>query len=120
MGHGSQPYLKKKTRDARTYTQRERSNNLSREQHRANALRVDERNTRLWEDLQNHWKAQDDLALELATKHKKKASWMREALQRVGRYGTKKRDVSSYNAWLHMKSMELNEGEYSVFHAYVH
>ncbi|KAF8573584.1 hypothetical protein K439DRAFT_1624956 [Ramaria rubella] len=59
-------------------------------------------------DLQDHWRAQEALAEELAVKHGKTVKWMKEAVLRVGKYGASPRKVAPHNAWLHAKSLEIN------------
>ncbi|KAF8573857.1 hypothetical protein K439DRAFT_1624757 [Ramaria rubella] len=63
---------------------------------------------RLWQDLQDHWCAQEALAEELAVKHSKTVKWMKEAVLCVGKYGASPHKVAPHNAWLHAKSLEIN------------
>ncbi|KAF8577526.1 hypothetical protein K439DRAFT_1622028 [Ramaria rubella] len=62
----------------------------------------------LWQDLQDHWHAQEALAEELAVKHGKTVKWMKKAVLHVGKYGASPRKVAPHNAWLHAKSLEIN------------
>ncbi|KAF8583267.1 hypothetical protein K439DRAFT_1617586 [Ramaria rubella] len=107
VGQSSLPYLNFQQK-VFTPKPRARVSDLSREKCQANALLAQGKHTQLWQDLQDHWHAQEALAEELAVKHGKTIKWMKEAVLHVGKYGTSPCKVAPHNAWLHAKSLEIN------------
>ncbi|KAF8581257.1 hypothetical protein K439DRAFT_1619194 [Ramaria rubella] len=106
VGHSAIPYVSYQQKVFQPKP-RVRSFNLSREK-QANAIAAESKRTRLWQDLKEHWRAQEELAEELAKTHGKSVKWMKEAVLRVGKYGSTQRKVAPHNAWLHAKSLEVN------------
>jgi hypothetical protein len=80
------------------------------EKRRANAAIAEQKHTQLWEDLQNFWKTQDAFAEEMVEKHGKLKKWMKDAVQRVAKYGRTQRATSPHNTLIHAKSLEINPG----------
>jgi hypothetical protein len=81
---------------------------------RAAAAQVHARNqSAVWKDIQEHWHQEEQLVQELATKHNKHVKWMRLQVNRSAQYG-QSRKINKYNAWLHVKSLTINEGELSL------
>ncbi|KAF8580301.1 hypothetical protein K439DRAFT_1619899 [Ramaria rubella] len=107
VGQSSLPYL---NFQQKVFTPKPQAcgSDLSREKHQANALLAEGKRTRLWQDLQDHWRAQEALAEELAVKHGKTVKWIKDAVLHVDKYGTSPCKVGPHIAWLHAKSLEIN------------
>jgi hypothetical protein len=64
----------------------------------------------IWNDIKAEWNRQDDVTTELATKHAKTYKWMQRKVLRLPEYGNGQRKVNAWNAYLHVQSLEINEG----------
>ena len=69
-------------------------------------------------DIKAAWAAQDELAVQLAAKHGKKIDWMQAKMMRHGgpKNNRKVHRVSTWNAFLHYHSHQVNEGMYILLH----
>jgi len=97
----AKPRNARKRKDNRTQTERKESAKLARLKKKS-----------LWMDLNDHWRVTDRLAVDLAAKHGKTTAWVRKQLFQTGRVHVGRRSVSRYNAWLHCKSLVINEGKF--------
>jgi hypothetical protein len=48
----------------------------------------------------------------LASVHRKPRAWIMTILTGRRKFGSGKRNVNKYNAWVHAKSLEINDGQY--------
>lgn len=89
---------------------RGRGQNLSHVDRRAAAQRRSLKEKSIWEDLRDFWACEEEKIKELAVKHGKTERWMRQHIVRGTKYG-QRRQVSKYHAWLHVRSLTINEGK---------
>ncbi|HEV7736994.1 MAG TPA: hypothetical protein VGO47_06425 [Chlamydiales bacterium] len=82
---------------------------LTRQQRQERSLIAAERKKKLWDDIRLEWVRQDAVCKELADKHGVKIEHVKKYIQRLPKYG-QQRAVSAYNAFIHVKSLEVNEG----------
>jgi hypothetical protein len=91
-------------------TCRSRKNNLSREQRREIQLKSRTKKFSLEKDLENAQKTLQTLAMDIAVKHGHKESWARERVLQQGKTTGYRRAVNKFNAWVHCKGLEINDG----------
>jgi hypothetical protein len=91
---------------------RKRSDNRTRVERRESAMLARLTKKSIWNDLNDHWILTDRFAVDLAVKHKKTVTWIRKQLYQAGRIHLGRRSVSKYNAWVHCKSLVVNDGEF--------
>lgn len=90
---------------------RKRCDNRSHKERRESALMARLKKKSIWNDLNDHWALTDQLATGLAVKHGRTIAWIRKQLFQTGRVHLGRRAVSKYNAWVHCKSLVVNEGK---------
>ncbi|HEV7736616.1 MAG TPA: hypothetical protein VGO47_04490 [Chlamydiales bacterium] len=82
---------------------------LTRAQRQERSLIAATRKKKLWEDIRAEWSRQEAISKELADKHGFKVDYVKKHLQRLPKFG-QQRAVNAYNAFIHVKSLEINEG----------
>ncbi|HEV7736201.1 MAG TPA: hypothetical protein VGO47_02365 [Chlamydiales bacterium] len=82
---------------------------LTRQQRQERSLLAADRQKKLWDDIRAEWARQDAVCKELADKHGVKVEYVRKSMLHLPKYG-QQRGVSAYNAFIHAKSLEVNEG----------
>jgi len=100
---------------AKPRSSRKKSDNRSKRDRRISAMTAAQKRRSLWMDLNAHWELTDKLSSDLAIKHNKKVTWVRKQLFQSGRVCLKRRSISKYNAWIHCKSLKVNEGLMYLF-----
>ncbi|KAF8507748.1 hypothetical protein JB92DRAFT_2832665 [Gautieria morchelliformis] len=126
VGHVTQVYskwtyfLQRMHRKAARSRARKRCMNIPQHDRCAAAKRTELRKKLIWDDIVAEWCRQEDNACILARKHNKSGHWMMRHIQRVSCYGSHKRKVHPWNAFIHAQSLEINEdlpaGEKACLH----
>jgi len=85
---------------------------LSHPERREHALASNAKRSAIQEDIENFWKLQCETAIQLAEKHDKKVPWMMARLTRheKTKYGQPDHEISSWNAFVHIRSTKINPG----------
>jgi hypothetical protein len=65
----------------------------------------------IWDDIHEEWKRQDDVIVELAVKYKKSPKWMGQQVEQLMKYGQGQCKINPWDAFIHVQSLEFNEGE---------
>ena len=111
--HKATYYLDRMRKKVLGSKQRVRRQDVSRHDRKLAAKLCELRKKAIWDDITEEWKRQEEVATSLAAKHDKKPAWMLVCIQRLPTYGAKRRKVNRWNAYIHAKSLDINEGEHT-------
>jgi hypothetical protein len=104
-------YVRKMQKKIAKGRQCSRRDNMSRPDHRVATALAKLKRSLIWDDICHEWKWQDETIQLLSRKHNKSPKWMDRQVQRLSSYGQGQRKISPWNAFLHVQSLEVNEGE---------
>lgn len=113
VGIRSDFYLRKLVRKLRERRKRSKATftDLTPEQRKANSKKAQDTIKAVWSSIREEWRRQDIAVAEIAAAHNKSVAWVKARVQHLPNFRARRNKVSPYNALLHVRALEINEGK---------